>query len=78
MSAITAHCLVKNEENFVGYAIKSVVDFVDKVIVFDTGSTDKTIETVQSLIKEYPSKIILRKKAFVMKTTYRVATRNVG
>lgn len=62
MSAITAHCLVKNEENFVGYAIKSVVDFVDKVIVFDTGSTDKTIETVQSLIKEYPSKIIFEEK----------------
>jgi glycosyltransferase involved in cell wall biosynthesis len=62
MATITAHCIVKNEENFVRYAIKSVVDFVDKIIVFNTGSTDKTVEIVQGLVKEYPDKIIFEEK----------------
>jgi glycosyltransferase involved in cell wall biosynthesis len=47
---LTVHCLIKNEENFIFYAIKSVVDFVDKIIIFDTGSTDKTVAIVNSLV----------------------------
>lgn len=62
MNSITAHCLVKNEENFVYYTIKSVINFVDQVIVFDTGSTDKTVEIIQNLAKEYPNKIIFEEK----------------
>ncbi len=62
MSGITAHCLIKNEENFVGYAIKSVINFVDSIIVFDTGSTDKTVEIIQNLVKEFPKKIIFEEK----------------
>jgi glycosyltransferase involved in cell wall biosynthesis len=60
--SITAHTIIKNEENFISYAIKSVVDFVDKIIVFDTGSTDKTMEIVQKLAEEYPDKIIFEEK----------------
>lgn len=62
MPTITAHCIVKNEENFVGYAIRSVVDFVDQVLVFDTGSTDKTVEIISKLAAEYPAKIIFEEK----------------
>ena len=64
MNSITAHCLVKNEENFVGYAIKSVIDFVDCVIIFDTGSTDKTVAIVQNIMKEYPDKVTFEEKGF--------------
>ena len=61
-TTITAHCLVKNEENFVGYAIKSVINFVDKVLIFDTGSTDKTVEIIKQLLALYPDKIIFEEK----------------
>lgn len=62
MTSITAHCLVRNEENFIQYAIKSVVGFVDKVIIFDTGSTDKTVQIIQELLNKYPGKIIFEEK----------------
>lgn len=70
MATLTAHCLIKNEENFVWYAIKSVVDFVDLIIIFDTGSTDKTVEIVQGLVKEYPDKIIFEEKGECDKTRH--------
>jgi len=44
---LTAHCLVKNEEKFVWYALNSVLDHVDEILVWDTGSTDKTVEIVK-------------------------------
>ncbi len=62
MATLAAHCIVKNEENFVGYAIKSVIDYVDKIIVFDTGSTDGTIEIIKGLARQYPDKIIFEAK----------------
>lgn len=59
---MTAHCLVKNEENFIGYAIRSVLDFVDHVIVFDTGSTDNTRAIIHELARQYPAKISFEEK----------------
>lgn len=46
---ITVHCLVKNEEKFIWYAINSVLEHVEKIIVWDTGSTDKTVEIIKSI-----------------------------
>ena len=46
---ITVHCLVKNEENFIWFAINSVIDNVDKVIVWDTGSSDRTVEIIKTI-----------------------------
>ena len=46
---ITAHCIVKNEENFVWYAVSSVIDYVDKIMVWDTGSTDRTVEIIKEI-----------------------------
>jgi hypothetical protein len=54
---IWAQTLVKNEEKYVWYAVTSVVDHVDKVMLWDTGSTDKTPEIIGELIKKYPGKI---------------------
>lgn len=72
MLSITAHCLVKNEEVFVGPAIRSVIDFVDQVIVFDTGSTDNTISIVTDLQRQYPNKIIFEEKGAADKVRHTV------
>lgn len=46
---IIVHCLIKNEENFIWYALQSILPFVDKIMVWDTGSEDKTVEIVKSI-----------------------------
>lgn len=46
---ITAHSLVKNEARFVWYSVMSVIDHVDKVLLWDTGSTDGTLEIIREM-----------------------------
>lgn len=41
--------IVKNEDIFIWYAITAVLPYVDKIIIFDTGSTDKTVEIIRSI-----------------------------
>jgi len=52
--------LVQNEERYVWYAVMSVVNHVDKILVWDTGSTDKTVEIVKKAKKRFPEKIEFR------------------
>ncbi len=52
-----AHTLVKNEERYVWYAVMSVIDWVDKILIWDTGRTDKTIEIIKEIEKVYPDKV---------------------
>lgn len=54
---IWAHVLVKNEDCFIWYSVKSIIDHVDKVLIWDTGSTDKTKEIIKLLINDHPQKI---------------------
>ena len=46
---IIVHTLVRNEERFIWYALQSVLPFVDKIMVWDTGSTDKTVEIIKTI-----------------------------
>lgn len=46
---ITVHTIVKNEEQWVWYALMSVIGFVDKIFVFDTESTDKTVAIIKTI-----------------------------
>lgn len=57
---ITAHMVVKNEDCWIWFSIMSVIDFVDKMIIFDTGSVDKTKEIIRNIMndKKYSEKII--------------------
>lgn len=66
-SGMTAHCLVRNEENWVWYAINSVLPNVSQILVFDTGSTDNTVKIIKSI--DSP-KIIFEEKGEVDKVRY--------
>lgn len=46
---ITAHMVVKNEDQWVWYAIQSVLPYVDRFLICDTGSTDKTIAYIKTI-----------------------------
>ena len=46
---ISVFIITKNEEDRVARAIKSVIDWVDEVLVIDSGSTDNTVELAKTL-----------------------------
>ena len=46
---IWGNCLVRNEERWVWYALSSVINYFDKILVWDTGSTDKTVEIIKTI-----------------------------
>ena len=60
---ISAHCLVKNEDRFVWYSIMSVIDYVDEIRIWDTGSIDNTLEIIEEIRKGSSgvNKIIVKK-----------------
>lgn len=49
MNDITVIILTKNEEVNIERCINSIKDWVDRVVVVDSGSTDKTVELAQGL-----------------------------
>lgn len=57
MKNLTAHALIKNEERFIWLSVMSVIHYVDKVMIWDTGSTDDTKQICWGLRKIYPDKI---------------------
>lgn len=49
---LTIHSVVKNEP-FIYYSIKSIYDYADKILLYDTGSDDvHTLEDIQQLLLE--------------------------
>lgn len=46
---LTAMMIVCNEECWVRQAVLSVIEFVDKIIIYDTGSRDKTVEIIKKI-----------------------------
>ena len=47
-NTISLCMIVKNEEKFLSNCLKSIENFVNEIIIVDTGSTDKTIEIAKS------------------------------
>lgn len=62
MTNITAHMVVRNEDKFIWYAISSVLPYVDEFFIFDTNSTDRTVEIVRLFDDK---KIIFKQKGEV-------------
>ncbi len=46
---LTVHCRIRNEEYFVRAAIESVLPAADHVLVYDTGSTDRTLDEIAAI-----------------------------
>lgn len=59
---ITVHTIVKNEEKWIWFALMSVLNYVDKILVFDTGSDDKTAEIIKAIKNE---KVVFEEKGEV-------------
>ncbi len=70
---IWGNTIVKNEDRYIWFAIKSVINYLDKLIIYDTGSTDKTVEIIRLLQTEYPNKIILEEIGHVNALEFSVA-----
>lgn len=57
MKSIWAHTLVRNEERFVWFAVMSVIEYVEKILIWDTGSNDKTVKIIKEIKRKYPKKV---------------------
>ncbi len=49
---ITAHFVIKNEDKFIWYAISSILPWVERLLIYDTGSTDRTVSIIKSIQSE--------------------------
>jgi glycosyltransferase involved in cell wall biosynthesis len=49
MIKFTAQMIVKNEDQWVWFAINSVLPYCQRMLIFDTGSMDKTVEIIKSI-----------------------------
>ena len=54
MVTISLCMIIKNEEEVIGRCLSTVHEFVDEIIIVDTGSSDKSKE----IVKQYTDKII--------------------
>ena len=48
--------IVKNEEKVILKTLKTVIDAVDCVYIYDTGSTDTTVQLINEFAEQYPTK----------------------
>ncbi len=46
---LTVHMVVKNEDLWIWYAVNSVLPYAEQIFIYDTGSSDKTVEIIKSL-----------------------------
>lgn len=47
--SVTIHTIIKNEDQWIWYALMSVIDFADQILIYDTGSTDNTLDIIKSI-----------------------------
>ena len=64
---IWVNTIVNNEENFIWFAVMSVIDYVDKILIWDTGSSDQTVNIIQELMQIHSNKISFKEVGEVNK-----------
>ena len=57
---IWGNTLVKNEDRYIWFAVESVIDYLDKMLIWDTGSSDNTVDVIKLLCGKYPRKIVFK------------------
>ena len=57
-SVVCLNMIVKNEEAVILRCLKSVKHLVDRWVICDTGSTDRTKEIIQDFMKDKPGKLM--------------------
>lgn len=50
---VSAWCIVKNEAQFIGYGLMSILPYVDEVVYFDGNSTDGTLKLLDYIKGKY-------------------------
>ena len=67
---VWVNTITNNEENFLWFAVMSVIKYVDKILVYDTGSTDKSVEIIKIIQELYNDKIIFKEVGRVSKDKF--------
>lgn len=44
---VWVNTIIKNEEKWIWYALNSILSFVERIIIWDSGSIDKTVEIIK-------------------------------
>lgn len=70
---IWGHTLVRNEARWLWYSVESAIDHLDKLLIWDTGSTDGTADIIKELERKHPDKIIFREYGSVNPETFTLA-----
>lgn len=69
---LTIHCLIRNEENWIWFALQAMAPFCRRIMLWDTGSIDTTV----AIIKEMQSPHILFQQCGPVSPAKHTALRN--
>ena len=72
MVHIAVLMMVKNETKRLHISLDSVVGFADSLVIFDTGSTDNTIQISKDFSEKYNIPLRLKEGAFIDFSTRRL------
>jgi glycosyltransferase involved in cell wall biosynthesis len=71
MTKIAALMMLKNEEKRIHVTLNSIIGIMDYLIVYDTGSTDRTVEILEEFSKKHNIKLFIKHGEFVDFSTSR-------